>query len=423
MISGISILAVGCTAMPTATSSITETPFQNSSSISSTHPPINLLPSPVPPTNTATSLSTNVTSFPDHSLYTWTPVVAGLNRPIGITNTGDNSGILFVIEKAGVIRMIQNGQLLTNPFLDIRDRIGSGGSEQGLLGLAFHPKYSNNGFFYVNYTDRNGNTVISRFSGSVSAVAENPSADPGSESILLRVDQPYANHNGGQLAFGLDGMLYIALGDGGSSGDPHGNGQSVQSLLGKILRIDVDHGSPYSIPSDNPFAKGGGLPEIWAIGLRNPWRFSFDSKSGELYIGDVGQDLWEEIDYLPASFNATPANFGWSIREGLHPYKNTPNDTGTTLMDPVYEYGHDLGCAVIGGYVYRGSVLPEFNGVYLFGDNCSGRVWGLINTADGSFKGQLLFQTGLNISSLGVDDDGGIYIADLGGGIYQLEKK
>jgi glucose/arabinose dehydrogenase len=240
---------------------------------------------------------------------------------------------------------------------------------------------------------------------------------------VLQIHQPYANHNGGQLAFGPDGYLYIGMGDGGSEGDPHANGQSVQTLLGKILRLDVDHGNPYAIPTNNPYANGGGLPEIWAIGLRNPWRFSFDSKTGGIYIGDVGQDLWEEIDYLPSTFSAISVNFGWSIREGMHPYKDTPNDTGIPLKDPVFEYSHDLGCAVIGGYVYRGSVLLDFNGVYFFGDNCSGTVWGLIPTGNGTFQGQVLFQTRLNISSFGVDENGEMYLADLGGGIYILQKK
>jgi glucose/arabinose dehydrogenase len=419
------VILSSCTVIP-ATGTMTETPVATAfipETIQSVSTPAytNI------PSATSTPIPTpalgNVTSFPDPSLYTWTSVVTGLNKPIGIANAGDGSGILYIIEKAGVIRMIHNGQLLPDPFLDIHDRVGSRSSEQGLLGLAFHPKYSENGFFYVNYTDLNGNTVIARFSESISAMPGNPGADASSEVIVLRVDQPFANHNGGQLAFGPDGMLYLGLGDGGSGGDPNGNGQSVKTLLAKILRIDIDHGNPYGTPAGNPFASGGGMPEIWAIGLRNPWRFSFDSKTGDLYIGDVGQDLWEEIDYLPAGFSAVPANFGWSIREGLHPFKNTPNETGTPLIDPIYEYGHDLGCAVIGGYVYRGSALPDFNGVYLFGDNCSGTIWSLIPTGNGSFQGQVLFQTGLNISSFGVDENGEIYLADLGGGIYKLEKK
>lgn len=416
-------LMVGCTSAPTATPQITETPFQNSapeSAPQTTPLPFTL---PIPLTNTSTPPSTDVTSFPDSSLYSWNPVVTGLSRPIGITNAGDGRGILYVIEKAGVNRMVQNGTLLPDPFLDIRSLIRSSGGEQGLLGLAFHPNYTQNGFFYVDYTDINGNTVIAQFSNSSTSPQLIPSSDKTSQVILLQILQPYANHNGGQLAFGPDGYLYIGMGDGGSEGDPHAYGQSVQTLLAKILRIDVDHGDPYAIPTNNPYVNGGGLPEIWAIGLRNPWRFSFDSKTGDLYIGDVGQDLWEEIDFLPASFTSIPANFGWSIREGLHPYKNTPDDTGTPLIDPVYEYSHDLGCAVIGGYVYRGTVLPDFNGIYLMGDNCSGSVWGLIGTGDGVFKGQALFQTGLNISSFGVDESGEIYFADLGGGIYQLKLK
>ncbi len=243
-------------------------------------------------------------SLPDPAGYQWQLLISGLSRPVDLAGPQDFSGKLFVLEQPGVIRIIQDGVILPEPFLDIRDRVGSGGNEQGLLGIAFHPQFINNGYFYVNYTDKQGNTVIARFSGTLD---DNPNlkADPASESILLQVDQPYANHNGGQLVFGPDGYLWIGLGDGGGQGDTNGNGQSSQSLLGKILRIDVDQGNPYAIPEDNPYSNGGGLPEIWAIGLRNPWRFSFDRLTGDLFIGDVGQNAWEEIDYLPArpSFN------------------------------------------------------------------------------------------------------------------------
>jgi len=417
------VLVTSCTSSPSPSFVATETPFQNSTVLGQVQPSASLPLSTPAPTNTTATPSINVTAFPDPNLYTWLPVATGLSQPIGIANAGDGSGILYILEKTGVIRMVQNGQLLSNPFLDIHNLVGSSGSEQGLLGLAFHPNYSQNGFYYIDYTDLNGNTVIARFTKSTSATPGNPSTDPASQVVVLQIHQPYANHNGGQLGFGPDGFLYIGVGDGGSEGDPDVFGQSVQTLLAKILRIDVDHGDPYSIPLSNPYANGGGLPEIWALGLRNPWRFSFDSQTGDLYIGDVGQDRWEEIDYLPATFSAVPANFGWSIREGLHPYKNTPNDTEIPLTDPVFEYGHDPACAVIGGYVYRGSALPDLNGVYLFGDNCSGIIWGLIPAGNGIFRGEVVFQTGLNISSFGVDENGEIYLADLSGGIYKLEKK
>jgi glucose/arabinose dehydrogenase len=237
-------------------------------------------------------------------------VVGGLAKPIGLANAGDGSNRLFVIEQAGVIRILQNGLLTPEPFLDIRAQVGSQANEQGLLGLAFHPKYAKNGYFYVNYTDLQGDTVIARFSVSAS---DPQRADPTSEKRLLAVDQPYPNHNGGQVIFGPDGYLYLGLGDGGSGGDPAGNGQSRATLLGKILRIDVDKGDPYAIPPDNPFAQGGGRAEIWAYGLRNPWRFSFDRLTGDLYIADVGQNQWEEIDWLPAGQSG--ANLGWDVFE------------------------------------------------------------------------------------------------------------
>jgi glucose/arabinose dehydrogenase len=266
--------------------------------------------------------------LPDPAGYQGQLFISGLRRPVGLAGPKDVPGKLFVLEQAGVIRTIQDGVLLPEPFLDIRDRVGSGGNEQGLLGISFHPQFIKNGYFYVNYTDKQGNTMIARFS-AIQDSNLNLKADPASERIILQVDQPHANHNGGQLVFDPDGYLWIGLGDGGGQGDPNGKGQSSQTLLGKILRIDVDHGSPYVIPPDNPYANGGGLPEIWAIGLRNPWRFSFDRLTGDLFIGDVGQDSWEEIDYLPAGYVSTPVNFGWNRREGSHPYSDQANANNT----------------------------------------------------------------------------------------------
>ena len=319
------------------------------------------------------------------------------------------SGRLFIVEKYGVIRIYENGKLLDQPFLDISDRVGSSGNEQGLLGLAFYP-HPEAGMLFVNYTDKNGNTVISRF------LWDN-SANPMSENVLLNIEQPYPNHNGGALAFGPDSYLYAGLGDGGLAGDPHKNGQNTNSLLGKILRLDVnDFSTPngYLIPPDNPFGS-----EVWAYGLRNPWRISFDQGTGDLYIGDVGQGQWEEIDYLPAGSQGG-ANFGWSIMEGGHGYDGLAQPD---MLLPAAEYSHDEGgCSVTGGYVYRGAAMPEWNGIYLYGDYCSGKIWGLI-LSNGQWQSQLLFETGVTITSFGQDEFGEIYFSSDVGGIYHLTKK
>jgi glucose/arabinose dehydrogenase len=385
--------------------------------------PIPLTETPLPPSSTpqtppasSTSLP-SMNTIPDPGGYAWKRVASNLARPVELTDAGDGSGRLFVVEQAGRILIIQNGALSPAPFLDITDRVGSQGSEQGLLGLVFHPRYKENGLFYVNYTDQKGDTNIARFQVS----ADPNLADSSTEKRILYVSQPFPNHNGGSLAFDPDGYLYIGLGDGGSQGDPHGNGQSLKTLLGKILRIDVDHGDPYTVPADNPFATGGGSPEIWAYGLRNPWRFSFDRLTGDFYIADVGQDKYEEIDYLPAG---TPGgtNFGWNFREGLHPYKGNP-PAGVNLQDPVIEYDHNQGCAVTGGYVYRGVNLPTWQGVYLYGDYCSGKVWGALRNPDGTWQDSLLFETGFSISSFGADQAGEVYLVDYQGSIYRLENK
>jgi len=346
------------------------------------------------------------TTFPDPNAYTWQPLdIPGLQRPVDLQ--ADGSGRLFVIEKSGRIRIIDNNQLLETPFLDITDRVGSNGNEQGLLGLAFHPRYQENGRFFVNYTDTSGgDTVIARFQ-----VSSDPNvADPNSEAQLLGVDQPFANHNGGVLAFGPDAYLYAGLGDGGSQGDPNGNAQNTGVLLGKILRIDVDSAEPYAIPSDNPFGN-----EVWAYGFRNPWRFSFDQATGDLYIGDVGQNQWEEIDFLPAG-SPGGANFGWDHREGAHDYEGGGPEG---MIDPVAEYSHpEGGCSVTGGYVYRGS-MPEWQGIYLYGDYCTGIIWGLIQT-DGGWQTQLLFDVDVTITSFGQDKQGEIYLISDNGGIFRL---
>lgn len=361
---------------------------------------------------------TVVQTFPDPNAYRWVEVASGLKAPVGMGVAGDGSGRLFILEQEGTIRIWQNGQMEKTPFLDIRDRVGGRGSEQGLLGIAFHPQYARNGYFYLNYTDRAGDTVIARFQ------ADPPSANvanPDSEQILLRVAQPYANHNGGVVVFGPDGYLYLGLGDGGSAGDPQNNAQSLNTHLGKILRLDVDAGSPYAIPPTNPFAAGSVLAEIWAYGLRNPWRIAFDRKSGDLYIGDVGQNKWEEIDYLPANASGD-LNFGWKYLEGTHPYEGTV-PAGKTLIPPVYEYGHDQGCSVTGGVVYRGVQLPDWEGIYLFGDYCAGWVDGLRRLPDGIWAYQRLFNGLGRISSFGEDEQGEIYVIDHAGVIYRLEQR
>ncbi len=356
--------------------------------------------------------------LPDPSAYTWRPVTGGLQRPLDVTSAADGTGRLFVLEQVGRVQIIQDGQFFSTPYLDIVSRVGSTSNEQGLLGLAFHPRYTENGFFYVNYTDLNGDTVIARFQVS----PDDPNrADPGSEKRLLAVPQPYPNHNGGQVAFGPDGYLYLGLGDGGSAGDPQGNGQSLNTLLGKILRIDVDQGEPYAIPPDNPFASGSGREEIWALGLRNPWRFSFDRLTGDLYIGDVGQNQVEEINFLPAG-ETGGANFGWNFFEGTSAYKGAP-PPGLQVIPPVAEYTHQFGCSVTGGVVYRGSRLPAWQGIYLFGDYCTGSVWGLTRDAQGGWQSQILFESVGRITSFGQDEQGEVYLVDQGGILYVLDEK
>ncbi len=291
-------------------------------------------------------------------------IATGLDSPDFATSPPGDARI-FVLEQTGTIRIVRDGKLLPHPFLDLRARIASGG-ERGLLGLAFHPAFARNGVFFVDYTDRKGDTRIDRF-----RVSRDPDrADSASGTMLLHVPQPYANHNGGMIAFGPDGMLYVGLGDGGSGGDPHGNGQSLGTLLGKLLRIDVDHGTPYAIPADNPFTRTrGARPEIWAYGLRNPWRFSFDRAAPTLVIGDVGQNQWEEIDVADARVGGL--NYGWNLREGLHAFRWTLGSNAHPA-DPVIEYSHRDGCSVTGGYVYRGAALPELRGTYFFSDWCGG---------------------------------------------------
>jgi glucose/arabinose dehydrogenase len=342
-------------------------------------------------------------------------LASGFSQPLGIVDAGDGSGRLFVLQKGGLIRIFDGTSVLPAPFLDVSSLITNpAASEQGLLGLAFHPDYESNGLFYVNYTDANGDTRIVRYHVSV-----NPNvADAGSASQVVFVDQTNVNHNGGQLQFGPDGYLYIGLGDGGGIGDPDAHGQNLETLLGKILRIDVDSGSPYVVPPDNPLVGVAGLDEIWAYGLRNPWRFSFDRLTGDLFVADVGQSNYEEVDFQPAGATSL-VNYGWRVMEGAHCYDPpTACDTsGKTL--PIIEYDHGLGCSVTGGFRYRGGDASLY-GKYVYGDFCSGRIWTATENG-GVWTPALALDTTLLISSFGEDADGELYAAGYGDGkLYQI---
>lgn len=356
-----------------------------------------------------------VPSAPDPSKYQWVPVVDGIERPLYVTNAGDGSGRLFVVDQGGHIWIVKDGKLQDQPFMDISNLVAKDANERGLLGLAFHPDYKSNGIFFVHYSDLNGDTTLARYHVS----ADNPdAADLNSGKTILHLKQPYANHNGGQLAFGPDGYLYMGLGDGGSQGDPNKNGQNPHVLLGKILRIDIN-GDPYTIPKDNPFADGqNGAPEVWAMGLRNPWRFSFDRATGDLYIGDVGQNKWEEVDFQPAG-SPGGLNYGWNIMEGNHAYSGAA-DPGN-LVKPIAEYDHGQGIAVTGGYVYRGTALPELQGIYFFADYGTGRMWSTYRDASNTWQTTVFKDTGKLISSFGVDEQGELYVTDFSsGGVLKL---
>ena len=341
-----------------------------------------------------------------------TSVVArGLQAPLYLTAPAGDPR-LFVVEQPGRIRVIVGGVLQPTPFLDLTSRVSYGG-EQGLLSVAFHPDYVANGYFYVDYTDTAGDTRVERYQ-----VGPDPNvADPGSAKLILFVDQPYANHNGGLVVFGPDGKLYVGLGDGGSGGDPQGNGQNRSTLLGKLLRIDVDAGDPYAVPPDNPFVGvSGARGEIWAYGLRNPWRFAFDREAQRLYIADVGQNRWEEVDVAPATDGGL--DFGWNVMEGNECYSTSScNQAGLTL--PVLVYGHSDGCSITGGYVYRGQSIPTLRGTYFYSDYCSG--WLKSFRYDGSVTEQRDWGLSLgNVLSFGEDAAGELYVLSANGNVYRL---
>ncbi|HZJ47952.1 MAG TPA: PQQ-dependent sugar dehydrogenase, partial [Acidimicrobiia bacterium] len=315
---------------------------------------------------------------------------------------------IYVLEQAGVIRVLENGQM--REFLDIRDLVTRRGNEQGLLGLAFHPNYPDDPRAFVDYTGAGGKTVVAsyRLSGE--------SLDPDSAVVLLEVPQPASNHNGGMVAFGPDGFLYVALGDGGASGDRYGNGQRPDTLLATLLRLDVSLDSAFAIPADNPFVDAGGAPEVWAYGLRNPWRFTFDG--GLLYIADVGQGDFEEVDVAPA--DAAGLNYGWPITEGLHCYRPSKGCDTAGLTSPLVEYDHSQGCSITGGYVYRGTAIPEVAGQYFYSDFCSGWIRSF-RYDDGAIADEQQWSDGIgNVTSFGLDGSGELLVVTRGGTIYRM---
>lgn len=350
----------------------------------------------------------------EQPLLALTPIVTkGLENPLFLTHAGDGSERLFIVEQPGRIRLLDKRTVHPTPFLDITPRVLSGG-ERGLLGLAFHPNYRRNGRFFVNYTRKpDGATIVAEYRRGTTAASA-----ALEERILLTVPQPYPNHNGGMVAFGPDGYLYIGLGDGGSQGDPENRAQNPEDLLGKILRINVDRGAPYDIPMDNPFAKQGGRPEIYALGLRNPWRFSFDIETGNLWVADVGQHTWEEIDLV-----ARGGNYGWRVMEGAHCFHPSTNCETATFRPPLYEYAHEKGrCSIIGGFIYRGRAIASLTGSYVYGDFCSGEIFALPNPSGEHppHEAHMILKTSLHISSFGEDAAGELHVLDHKGGVYRL---
>ena len=433
----ISLLAAGALALAACGPDATQTPANTEEAVEataeqaeptitpgaeeSTAAPLEATATPAEATEAPAATATaGPTGAFDPADYTFELVAEGYTRPVLVTHAGDGSGRLFVVEQRGVITIIQDGQQLETPFLDIEAIVGDESNEQGLLGLAFAPDYAETGTFYVNYTDTAGDTHVDECQVSE---ADPNAADPQSCTQILFVEQPYPNHNGGHLAYGPDGYLYIGLGDGGSGGDPQGHAQNPRSLLGKLLRIDPSGDeSPYAVPMDNPYMGSTlGRVEIWVLGLRNPWRFSFDRATGDLFIGDVGQNAIEEISYLPAS---TPggANLGWNYMEGNQPFPpGSQPPANRDFIPPIHDYSQNVGgCSVTGGYVYRGPSLPALDGVYFFGDYCTGNIWTLVSSG-GTWVHAPFAQTDFTISSFGEDEAGELYVLDHGAGaVYRL---
>jgi glucose/arabinose dehydrogenase len=342
------------------------------------------------------------------------------SAPVLVTNAGDGTDRLFVVEQAGRIKIIDGSTAVAAPFLDIHTRVSCCG-ERGLLGLAFDPNYETNRRFFVDYTDKNGDTIIASYRASTT----DPNHASTTQTLVLKIDQPYSNHNGGMLAFGKDGYLYIGMGDGGSAGDPGNRAQNKDSLLGKILRIDINHITKtrnYSNPPTNPFVGKAGSDRVWAYGFRNPWRFSFDRTTADLWVGDVGQDRYEEVDRSTKAGGAGKGrNYGWRQLEGNVCYKPSSGCSKSGKSHPIATYPHSLGCAVVGGYVYRGTAYPAMTGAYLFGDYCSGRIWALNAVGASTQPAVQLLSSGLMISSFGESENGTLYLTDLaGGGVYQV---
>ncbi len=350
-----------------------------------------------------------------------TPVVSGLDAPVFVTSAKDGSGRLFVVEQTGKVRVIKGGVLLSTPLIDLTSQVAKGG-EQGALGLAFHPKFKTNGLFYVSYTRSDGDLVVDQYKTSA---ANGNVGDPRTLRRIITIDHPgEINHNGGMIVFDPTGYLYIGTGDGGGGGDPNGHGQSKNTLAGKLLRINVN-GSvgtrQYRIPASNPYVGKAGLDEIWSFGLRNPWRFSFDRLTGDLWIGDVGQAKYEEVDRSTSSTNkGRGVNFGWNVMEGRHCYSPATGCSAVGKLYPVAEYTHSEGCSITGGYVYRGTAVPSLRGRYVFGDYCSGTIWSVPNNGGSPITKSLLMDTAYSISSFGEDEKGELYLVDRGGTIYKF---
>lgn len=363
------------------------------------------------------------TALPDSSIFQFEVVGTGFFRPLLAVSPHDGTNRLLVVEQSGRVWLLKDGVMQNTPFINLANRVSqdilNGYSERGLLGLVFHPNYEENGFFFVNFTDSSGNSHVTRYSVST----DNPDiADPDSAVEILSFAQPYANHNGGNMAFGPDGYLYIGTGDGGSQNDPLDSGQNPGDLLASILRINIDDTQGdrfYRVPNDNPFFTDANVaPEVWDWGVRNPWRFSFDRITGDFYIADVGQNTWEEVNFIAAEDNTGGQNFGWPSFEGEVAYRNV--SLYNPAIEPIAVYDHASGCSVTGGYVYRGEAIPELQGTYLYSDYCSGIIWGAYRDETMTWQSGVILDTDFQVSSFGEDEAGELYIVNYGGSILKI---